>query len=420
VKDTRLEIEQKYRELLLARSGEERLRIGCSMHATAQALVRASVLARDPLASPPELRSALFLRFYGQEFGVADRERIMARLGRAPTEGPETSRRVPVNWGDLEKALTSNVDEWACYLDVRNGGVQMAPIDSYGDSDDRPSAEDVDAELAAGHLIPIEPLGSSIEYGWMTEFAESVADARVRARLEMALDGRGAFRRFKIGGCRSLGPGNSWSRLMEPRCWSSSFGERRAGFDVEETTVSELRPPPTGREPTGRGSSRGPELSWGNIVSRQPAAANGHQSGTGPDTGMSGSTSQPRVTTRPSRRASCAAPPTDTILSTPLSGRAGVSAMRPLTGLHLDREDAVGAWRTISTSRPACVRKEWSDGGSGCHDNQRSRFVEKGGLERGRRSERRLLGETHAGSVPWSLALLTRRAVTVGRSGSRE
>ena len=87
MKDTRLEIEQKYRELLLARSGEERLRIGCSMHATAQALVRASVLARDPLASPPELRSALFLRFYGQEFGVADRERIMARLGRAPTEG---------------------------------------------------------------------------------------------------------------------------------------------------------------------------------------------------------------------------------------------------------------------------------------------------------------------------------------------
>ena len=195
--DTRPEIEQKYRAMLLARSREERLKIGCSMHATARSLVRASVLAKDGLASPPELRRALFLRFYGQEFGADDRERIMAWLGRESAEPAEAARRIPVNWADLEMALTSNADEWACYLDGRNGEVQMVPIDRYGTSDHWPSEEEIDAGFAAGHLIHIEPLGSSIEYGWMTEFAESVADARLRSRLEIALDGRGAFRRFK-------------------------------------------------------------------------------------------------------------------------------------------------------------------------------------------------------------------------------
>ena len=53
MKDTRPEIEQKYRAMLLARSGEERLKIGCSMHATAQALVRASVLAQGSAGLAP-------------------------------------------------------------------------------------------------------------------------------------------------------------------------------------------------------------------------------------------------------------------------------------------------------------------------------------------------------------------------------
>lgn len=60
------------------------------MHATAQALVRASILARDPQASPATLRRALFLRFYGSEFDAATRERILTRLG-----GGDAHRRSP-------------------------------------------------------------------------------------------------------------------------------------------------------------------------------------------------------------------------------------------------------------------------------------------------------------------------------------
>ncbi len=78
--DTVPAIERKFRELLLQRSAEERLRMGCSMHATAQAMVRASVLEKDPLASPAALRRALFLRFYGHEFDVEARTKILRAL----------------------------------------------------------------------------------------------------------------------------------------------------------------------------------------------------------------------------------------------------------------------------------------------------------------------------------------------------
>ena len=84
--DTPPEVERRYRELLLQRSGADRLRMGCSMHTAAQALVRASVLEKDPLASPATLRRALFLRFYGQDFDAETREKVLLALERAPGE----------------------------------------------------------------------------------------------------------------------------------------------------------------------------------------------------------------------------------------------------------------------------------------------------------------------------------------------
>jgi hypothetical protein len=83
--DTPAEVEQRYRRLLLQRSGEERLKMGCSMHATARALVRASTLARDPGASSVTLRRVLFLRFYGHEFDARTRDRILAWFGEEET-----------------------------------------------------------------------------------------------------------------------------------------------------------------------------------------------------------------------------------------------------------------------------------------------------------------------------------------------
>jgi hypothetical protein len=87
-----------YRGMLLSRSGEERLKMGSSMNATARALVRASVLARDPQALPATVRRELFLRFYGHEFDAEAREKILVRLAvdrnvtANPRSGPKTGR----------------------------------------------------------------------------------------------------------------------------------------------------------------------------------------------------------------------------------------------------------------------------------------------------------------------------------------
>ena len=82
MKDTPPAIERKFRQMLMEQPGEDRLKMGCSMHATAQALVRASILQADPAASPAALRKALFLRFYGQDFDAATRKKILQALAK--------------------------------------------------------------------------------------------------------------------------------------------------------------------------------------------------------------------------------------------------------------------------------------------------------------------------------------------------
>lgn len=92
MRDTSPEVEQNFRDLLLQRSGEERLKMECSRHATAVALVKASVLANAPAVSPATVRQALVLRFYGRDFDTRTREKILLALGRISDLPPLTSR----------------------------------------------------------------------------------------------------------------------------------------------------------------------------------------------------------------------------------------------------------------------------------------------------------------------------------------
>jgi hypothetical protein len=68
--------------MLMKRSGEERLKMGCSMHATAQALAKASIAQQHPAADPAELKCLLFLHFYGTDFKPEERKRIASALAR--------------------------------------------------------------------------------------------------------------------------------------------------------------------------------------------------------------------------------------------------------------------------------------------------------------------------------------------------
>jgi hypothetical protein len=76
-------MERKFRKMLMERSGEQRLKMGCSMHATSRALVKASV----PEASPAALKRALFLRFYGDDFDPKRRKKILRALRKGAKYG---------------------------------------------------------------------------------------------------------------------------------------------------------------------------------------------------------------------------------------------------------------------------------------------------------------------------------------------
>ena len=144
-----------------------------------------------------------------------------------------------MNWDDLEMALTADPAAWSYYLDRRSGEVQMVPVDRLDDEGTWPSGDEIDAGLDAGHLIPIEPLGSSVKYGWMAEFAASVADARLRDRLEVALAGRGAFRRFKNALLDALDERTRWFAFRDVRLHEAAR-EWLAEHGIEPTAS----PPP--------------------------------------------------------------------------------------------------------------------------------------------------------------------------------
>lgn len=155
------------------------------------------------------------------------------------------ARRVPVDWGNLEMALTSHMDEWACYLDLRTGKVHMVRQDSLGDEsfggeDDELSEEEIDAGLATGDLVHIEPLSSSVEYDWMVEFADSVADPRLRELLQVALDGRGAFRRFKNVLLDFPEERARWFTFRDRRL-REAMGEWLEEHEIEPTTAPPVR-----------------------------------------------------------------------------------------------------------------------------------------------------------------------------------
>lgn len=80
MKDTPAGIERKFRQMLLRRSGEERLKMGCSMHAAARALAKASISQQHQDAQAHELKRLVFLRIYGNDFEPEERERIASAI----------------------------------------------------------------------------------------------------------------------------------------------------------------------------------------------------------------------------------------------------------------------------------------------------------------------------------------------------
>jgi SOS response regulatory protein OraA/RecX len=74
--DTSPSMAKKYQEMLMERSGEERLAMGFSMSATCRTVIIQAIQRMYPRISPVELKKKLFMRYYGREFSPEQIKKI--------------------------------------------------------------------------------------------------------------------------------------------------------------------------------------------------------------------------------------------------------------------------------------------------------------------------------------------------------
>ncbi len=99
-----------------------------------------------------------------------------------------TVRDLNVDWSALHSAFQMNMPEVRCFLSLEDGRVLKVPPG--------------DARLAqvreqSSRYAPIEAIPSRIQYQWLDDFIREVQDPDVKRRMEAAINGKGAFRRFK-------------------------------------------------------------------------------------------------------------------------------------------------------------------------------------------------------------------------------
>jgi hypothetical protein len=115
-------------------------------------------------------------------------------------------RDLPVDLDELSLALEGDPLLTGGRLDLRTGDVQqIGPLyeSDFFDEIDEPddgeadSADDAEDGQPDDRWLRFDSLGSRPGFRDMAEFLETVADERLVTRLDRALGGRGAFRRFK-------------------------------------------------------------------------------------------------------------------------------------------------------------------------------------------------------------------------------
>ena len=77
MKDTSPEIEARFQEMMMRKSGQERMKMGFSMFEMARRQVIASIKADNPSADENDVKRGLFMRFYGQDFSPEEQEKII-------------------------------------------------------------------------------------------------------------------------------------------------------------------------------------------------------------------------------------------------------------------------------------------------------------------------------------------------------
>ena len=78
--DTSPAVNAHFESLIMQKSAEERLRMGCSMFDAAKQIVKSSSLETNPSIQEKQMRREIFVRFYGQEFTESQRNGILMAL----------------------------------------------------------------------------------------------------------------------------------------------------------------------------------------------------------------------------------------------------------------------------------------------------------------------------------------------------
>jgi len=104
--------------------------------------------------------------------------------------GTQQWKDVPIDWEALEDAFENNAPEVHSYLHVPTGDV-LRIVDGIADPQ-------MHARIAAdASYLRIEPVSSREQYRWMERYIPMVTDDELQEKLTRAIDGKGAFRRFK-------------------------------------------------------------------------------------------------------------------------------------------------------------------------------------------------------------------------------
>jgi len=101
-------------------------------------------------------------------------------------------KNIKVNWAYVETAFERNSPDLHSYID-RDSGDVLVVVD--GQPEDEENRRRIAAEPT--QYVRIDPASSREQYRWMEQFVASLEDLQLRERLLVAIDGKGAFRRFK-------------------------------------------------------------------------------------------------------------------------------------------------------------------------------------------------------------------------------
>lgn len=96
------------------------------------------------------------------------------------------------DWAALETAFEHNAPETHSYLDLQTGQV-VTIVDTRPEDEEKRQL----IRRTNGRFVHLDPASSREQYRWMERFVASVEDEALRERLILAIDGKGAFRRFK-------------------------------------------------------------------------------------------------------------------------------------------------------------------------------------------------------------------------------